>query len=567
MSAAFTPHPAIPLLLAALAMPLLGANGRRVAALLGPALALVFLAVLPEGASWTLPLLGETLEPLRVGKLGRVFALAFAGYGLIASVYAWTETDAARKGFQMALCAGGVGVALAGDWISLFLFWELLTVCSLFIIWQGRDRAAGGAGNAALGAGLRYLLLHLGGGVCLLAGLLLQWRATGSLAVEAVALSGAGPWLLAIGLLTNAAAPPLHAWLPDAYPRATVFGSVFLSAFTTKAAVCVLARVLPGAEPLTWIGAGMTLYGVTFAVMENDMRRLLAYHIMSQVGYMVCAVGIGSTLALNGSAAHAFAHIFYKGLLMMSAGAVVHAVGTGRLSELGGLARALRPVLVLMLIGAFSISGVPPLNGFVSKALAVSAAGYEHRPVVELILLAASVGTFLSVGLKMPWLAFGPRADGKAAAARRPVPRSMLLAMGLAAAACVATGVFPGLLYSLLPYPMKYAPYTADHVVSSLQLLLATALVFLLLRGLLVAKSMRTLDVDTLYREPLARLVRGAGVLLERAQEAAGDVLEAILAAGGALRARVRGRALPTWAQALLLSMALVATAIAALWR
>lgn len=528
-------HPVLPLLFAACLQPVLGPTGRRLAALGASLLAVVLLVSLPVGfsATWSFPDL--TLNVLRVESLGRVFALAFAVYAVLATIFAWRETGAAPRAFSLLLASGGLGVTLAGDWLTLFLFWELLTVGSLFLIWHGGTRAS-------FGAGIRYLLFHLGGGTCLLVGILLHWNATGSVAIGTLTDGGPGTWLMLVGMLTNAAAPVLHAWLPDAYPRASIFGTVFLSAFTTKSAVYILARTFPGLDVLVWIGASMTLYGVTFAVLANDMRRLLSYHIMSQVGYMVCAVGLGTALSLNGAAAHAFAHIFYKGLLMMSAGAVIHAVGTGRLSDLGGLANPLRAVMLLMLVGAFSIAGVPLFNGFVSKALVISAAAYENRPAVELILLVASMGTFLSVGLKMPWLAFGPRTESDPLRVARKVPRSMYVAMGAAALICLVTGLFPNLIYAQLPFEMKYAPYTRDHVVGSLQLLTGTALGFWLMRGLLGRSAMITRDIDNLYRGPVKSLINTAGAVFERIGEGAGRATGILLRDIDTITTYARGR-------------------------
>jgi multicomponent Na+:H+ antiporter subunit D len=269
----------------------------------------------------------------------------------------------------------------------------------------------------------------------------------------------------------------------------------------------------------------MTLYGVVFAVLENDIRRLLGYHIVSQVGYMVAGVGLGTPLALNGTAAHAFAHILYKGLLLMGAGAVVHATGRRKLSELGGLAGSMPAVLALYMVGALSISGAPLLNGFVSKSLIVAAAEAEHRPVVFTLLVLASVGTFLSVGLKLPWLAFGGTGSG---ASVRAVPPAMLAAMTLTGALCVLTGVAPSLLYALLPFPLTYEPYTATHVLEALQGLTGTALAFVLLRRQLVGKPAVALDTDRLWRAGgawvsgrLAPAIARAAVALEAAADAA----------------------------------------------
>jgi multicomponent Na+:H+ antiporter subunit D len=507
-------HPVLPLLIGAALMPAINPAGRRWLALLASAAALALLLGLPPDWRQTVTLLGQELSVARVDMLGRVFALAFTIYAVIASVYAWEETGRAAKAFSLTLAAGGIGVVLAGDLLTLFSFWELLTVSSLFLIWQNGSKQA-------LAAGFRYLLLHLAGGICLLMGILLQWQATGSFAFETMRLAGAASWLMAIGMLTNAAVPPLHVWLPDAYPRATVFGTVFLSAFTTKAAVYALARAFPHSEPLIWLGACMALYGVIFAVLENDIRRLLGYHIISQVGYMVCGVGLGTGLAINGVAAHAFGNIFYKGLLMMSAGAVIYATGRGKLTELGGIAKPMLVTLIFTMIGAFSISGVPPFNGFVSKSLVISAAAYEYRPPIELMLLIASMGTFLHTGLKLPWFTFFGKAQG--AAVKRRVPTSMYIAMGGAAIICTVTGIFPNLIYSQLPMEMEYHPYTPDHVVGALQILVGTALGFWLLRGKLGGEPTVTLDVDHLYRKPIWLAVSSAAAAAETAGRLAGD--------------------------------------------
>jgi multicomponent Na+:H+ antiporter subunit D len=365
-------------------------------------------------------------------------------------------------------------------------------------------------------------MFHLLGAVMLLIGILGR-MADGDTAFTAMTPDHWSSWLILAGMLTNAAVPPLHAWLSDAYPRASVFGTVFLAAFTTKAAVYALARGFAGVELLVWAGTIMALFGVIYAVLENDIRRLLAYHIISQVGYMVAGVGLGTALALNGTSAHAFSHIFYKGLLMMSAGAVIYATGRGKLTELGHLAGPLRWTLILMMIGAFSISGVPFFNGFVSKSMVVSAAAYADRGAIELLLLVASMGTFLHTGLKLPWFTFFGTDQG--ARVLRPVPASMYAAMGLAAAVCVVTGMFPGAtLYAILPFDAVYEPFTAHHFVEALQLLIGTALGFWLLRAKLGGEPTTTRDVDVLYREPLSMVMNRAGATIEAVGRGVGQL-------------------------------------------
>jgi len=323
--------------------------------------------------------------------------------------------------------------------------------------------------------------------------------------VSLTGTNGAAFWLILLGVAINAAIPPLHAWLTDSYPEATLTGSVFLSGFTTKVAVYVLVRVFPGTTILLWLGVAMTLYGVIYAILENDIRRLLSYHIISQVGFMVAGVGLGSALALNGAVAHAFSHILYKALLFMGAGAVIQATGREKLTDLGGLARLMPAAVTLYLIGGFSISGVPLLNGFISKSIVVSAASVDGFPIAELLLVLASAGTFLSTTLKLPYFAFLGK-DRGLQPTRLPV--NMYLGMGGLALLCLFYGLFPGFLYARLPYAMDFVPYTVEHVIQVVQLLIATAVAFFLLLPKLGGQPTISLDFDWFYRRPLATLLR-----------------------------------------------------------
>jgi multicomponent Na+:H+ antiporter subunit D len=495
-------HPVLPFAVAALLVPWVGVTLRRLLSLAAPALALASLAALPAGATTTLHALGHDWVLLRADGLATVFATAFILYALMAGVYAWQDTGRGAKAMSLVLAGAGTGVVLAGDLLTLFFFWEWLTVASLFLIWSGNT-------EKAWGAGFRYLIFHLAGAIVMLMGILML-VGDGVTAFEVLPRGTTASWLVLAGMVTNAAVPPLHAWLSDAYPEASIFGTVFLSAFTTKSAVYALVRGYPGLELLMWAGIVMAFFGVFYAVMENNIRRLLSYHIISQVGYMVTGIGLGTALSLNGTSAHAFSHIFYKGLLMMSAGAVIHATGRGKLSDLGHLARPLRWTLVLMMIGALSISGAPLFSGFVSKSMIVSAAAYTEQAPVELVLLIVSMGTFLSVALKMPWFTFA--GVGRGAAVTRPVPASMYLGMALAALVCFVTGVIPGAtLYRLLPFDAVYDPFTGHHFIEVLQLMVATAFGFWLLRVRLMPAAKTTLDTDYLYRRPLAWAIFGAG--------------------------------------------------------
>ena len=152
----------------------------------------------------------------------------------------------------------------------------------------------------------------------LLLGFVLRYQATGDLSFVQLDEQNTQlyTWLIMAGLMLNAAVPPLHSWLPDAYSKATVTGAVFMCAFTTKTAIYTLARAFAGFDILIVLGVIMAIYGIIYAMMENDIRKLLGWEIVSQVGYMVTGVGIGTALAINGTCAHAFAHILYKGLAL-----------------------------------------------------------------------------------------------------------------------------------------------------------------------------------------------------------------------------------------------------------
>ena len=508
-------HPGLLLILGAWVLPLLKGRAKSAAMVLLPAAALaicVRLSLTPD--SYDVKLLGRELPfVFRVDKLSLVFSYVFSIMAVLGMVYSLHVKDDAQHVSALTYAGGALGVTFAGDFLSLYVFWELMAISSVLLIWLRRE-------PAAVAAGFRYLLVHVFGGLVLLAGIALHYTATESFAFESLgAFPSEGGWsailpwsLILAAFLLNAAVPPLGAWLPDAYPEATVTGAVFMTAFTTKSAVYVLIRgfaVEGGTELIVWLGAGMAIYGVVFAVLENDARRLLAYHIISQVGYMVCAVGIGSDLAINGASAHAFAHILYKALLFMGAGAVLQVTGLRKLNEMGGLYKTMPITLGLYMIGAFAISAVPLFSGFVSKSMIVAAAGEDDRQWIFLMLTLASAGTFLHTGLKLPYYMFFGKDSG--VRGHEP-PRNMLVAMGLAAAACVLIGVFPGLLYKQLPMAVPYHPYTVGHVTASLGMLGFTALGFFLLLKQLDPEPKISLDTDWFYR-------RGSKVFVKSLQQ------------------------------------------------
>jgi multicomponent Na+:H+ antiporter subunit D len=412
-----------------------------------------------------------------------------------------------------------------------------MALSSVFLVWFRRR-----AGSNAVG--LRYFLFHMAGGVSLLAGIVLLGQATGG-DLTFVRLDVEHPtpaaWLILGGFLLNAAVPPLHAWLPEAYGEATPNGSVFLCAFTTKTAVYALCRGFAGMEILVPLGVAMALYGVVYAVLENDCRRLLAYHIISQVGYMVAGVGIGTQLAINGACAHAFAHILYKGLLFMGCGAVLHMTGRSKFSELGGLYRKMPWTFLFTLVGGLSISAFPLFSGFVSKSMIVAAGFEEHRLGVGYLLMLASVGTFLHTGLKVPYFIwFGEKrcSDETWQRASEP-PWNMGAAMAVASVLCIYIGCRPGWLYGMLPNPVEYHPYTSYHVSETLLVLLFTAVGFFLLIKKLAPEATISVDLDWFYRKGgrlFLRAVKGPLQALD-------DVVGRIYRVGGlgSVRGTARG--------------------------
>ncbi|MCH8968332.1 MAG: Na(+)/H(+) antiporter subunit D [Planctomycetes bacterium] len=520
-------HPGLLLIVGAWAIPFLKGRIKRLAMLLLPAAALLVCLRMTPGSYGEVSFLGQDLVFGRVDKLSLMFSYVFSIMAFLGMVYSLHVQDDAQHVSALTYAGAALGVTFAGDFLSLAVFWELLAISSVLLVWLRRE-------PSAIAAGFRYLLVHVFGGLLLLAGIAVHFGQTGSLAFEDMgAFSGGLAWtLILVAFLLNAAVPPLGAWLPDAYPEATVTGAVFMTAFTTKSAVYVLIRGFAGTEILVWLGAAMAVYGVVYAVLENDARRLLAYHIISQVGYMVCGVGIGTALALNGATAHAFAHILYKGLLFMGAGAVLQMTGRRKLSEMGGLYKTMPVTLGLYMVGAFAISAVPLFSGFVSKSMVISAAGEAHLGVIFLMLTLASAGTFLHTGLKLPYYMFfgkEPRASARAAQPKEP-PRNMLVAMGLAAAACVLIGVFPRLLYQHLPNPVDYVPYTLQHVTSTLGMLGFTALGFFLLLKQLDPKPTISLDTDWFYRRGSAGIVKFVEGPLARVESGfVGEIYEFVI--------------------------------------
>jgi len=485
----------------------------------GPARAALVLALplvtlwavwqVPDGIVASREFLGFVIEPVEGSPVRRLFAVIFSLMAFAGGLFAFRQAGGRELAAASLYAGSAVGVCFSGDLVSLFVWWELMAIGSMLVVWCG-DR------QATRAAGLRYAIMHLTGGALLMAGIAAHATATGSIDVAALTATTPANWMILAGLLVNVAAPPVSAWLADAYPESSATGAVFLSAYTTKAAVLALILLFPGEPVLMAIGTWMIFYGILYALLENDARRILAYSIVNQVGFMVCAIGIGTQVALNGAAAHAFAHIIYKALLFMSAGVVVYRTGLHRCTELGGLFRTMPLTAVCGIVGALSISGFPLTSGFTTKTLISEAAKGDGLMLLYFLLAAASAGVFLHAGIKFPWFVFFQKDSGLRP---RDAPWNMAAAMLLFSFLCLLIGVYPQPLYALLPYPVDFDAYTAGNVLFYLQLLLFSGLAFFLLLPLMKRTQTLTLDFDWLWRVALYRLGAGALATMDLAAE------------------------------------------------
>ena len=484
-------HPAIILILGALLVPFFKGNAKNWYVILLPATAFYLISQLEAGTYWQFHFFGFDLTFLRVDKLSKVFGYIFTLNATVAFIYAFYMKDSTQHMAALFYIGSSLGVVFAGDLVSLYFFWEIMAVSSTFLILARRTRKSEAAA-------MRYVLIHIFGGLLLLAGIILYITETGSVTFDPMIEQNLANYLILAGFLVNAAAPPIHAWLPDAYPEATVTGGVILSAYTTKTAVYTLVRGFPGWEILIVVGCIMTIYGIIYALLENDMRRILAYSIINQVGFMVVGVGIGTMMSINGTVAHAFCHIIYKALLWMSAGSVLYMTGKSKCTDLGGLYKTMPWTLIFGAVGALSISSFPGTSGFTSKSLIIEGAVHQHLLWVWLILEIASAGVFLHAGIKFPYFVFFAKDKGL-----RPgeTNKSMLAAMAFMAFMCIFLGVYPKPLYNLLPFAVHYNAYTFNHVLAQLQLLMLSALVFFLFLSLLKRTETISIDTDWLYRK------------------------------------------------------------------
>ncbi len=503
--------PAFIFIFGAVLIPLFGKGRvRNVYLILLAALGLISVALigrqpLPGWEFSVLPGLKLTFLHVESGYLGRlsiIMGYIFAIAGGSAIIYSLSTVKENGHHICALLYMGSaLGAVFAGDFFTLYIFWEMMAFSSLGLIWYEGSRRA-------RDSGMRYILFHLFGGCALLGGILIHYMNTGLIAVGPVK-PGLGYFLLLIGIGVNAAFIPLHTWLPDSYPKATIAGTIFLSIFTTKTGIYVLARTFSGVEAVAYLGGAMCLYGVIFAILQNDVRKLLSYHIVSQLGYMVAGVGmaagVATEIAINGSIAHLFNNLLFKTTLFMCMGAVIYRTGKNNLTELGGLAKKMPVTMITCVIAALSISGVIGFNGYVSKGMIIHAAheaalnGVRGMGILELALMLGSVGTLISF-LKLTYFAFFSKNENIEA---KEAPLPMLVPMCVTAFLCIVIGLYPKLLYGILPYKeaaLHYHAYELGHTLGTVELVLMTVFLFFMI-GFFAPHEKITNDVDYLYRK------------------------------------------------------------------
>ena len=494
-------NPGIWLIVGALIAVLLPQTLSRWFAVILPVFLIAFLFSLNLDNYGTISFFDYSLETFRLDALSRIFGLIFLIASALGNLYALgDDVDKLQRSAALAYAGGAIAAVFAGDMITLFIFFEVAAVASVFLIWARRT-------ERAFAAGMRYLIFQIGAGVILLAGLLIHFSVTGSIDFDKIGLEAPGGILILIAFGIKSAFPLVHNWLQDAYPEATISGTVILSGFTTKLAIYALARSYAGTEILIWIGAVMAIFPIFYAIIENDLRRVLTYSLNNQLGFMVVGIGIGTEMALNGTVSHAFVHILYKALLLMSMGAVLLRTGTCNGTELGGLVKTMPWTAAFCIVGAASASAFPLFSGFISKSMIITAAGEQGYWIIWLILLFASAGVLYHSGIRIPYFAFFSEDKGHRV---KEAPWPMLVAMGAAAFLCIIIGVFPAPLYAMLPFSVDYVPYTAYHVINQLQLLMFAALAFTVLK-LIKIYPLDTrginLDTDWVYRKGLMTLI------------------------------------------------------------
>jgi len=542
-------HPGVLIMLGAFLVPFLGNRKvKQVYLILLPSAGLVILPLTSMGFfgaipafpgalhKWRIPFLDYTLELGRIDKMSMIFAYVYVVIGIAMLIFALREKNDWEHVSALIHIGSSVSAIFARDLFTYIFFVEIATWSAVFLIWFRGTKTS-------KASGFRYFLWHVVAGGFLLAGSIMHVQTTGSIYLDLMPWGWGWPYLayyfMMIGFLIDAGSFPVHSWLPDAYSTGGVTSVLYVTAFSTKTGIYGLVRCFPGVELLMWLGVVTAVVALFLAVLENDARRLCGYHIISQDGYMICGVGIGTYLGILGCVSHIICHIIYSCLLLMGASTVLSVTGTCKFTNTGGLYKYMRISFWLYLIGGFSISGVPYFNGFVSKSMTIEAAELIHLPIVYLLLEGATVGTFLHTAIKLPYNLWfqgrdEPPADIRVKLKDKPenTPINMLIGMTIPAFLCVYMGVYPYFpFYEMLPYPVDFVPYTITRVFSISQMFVFTFLAAWYLRTLIRGTPTYTLDSDWLGRVPgyaLVSFCRGPlmafGAFLDRSMLKVADV-------------------------------------------
>lgn len=397
-----------------------------------------------------------------VPPLSKLFACIMAGIGLIVTVYSGGyihKENAARYWFFLLLMQGSlIGLCLTQHLGALYGFWELMTFSSYFLVIHEETKEA-------CKAGFKYFFMCAAGAYALLFGIFLIHSATGSFdyATIAQATGNVSPTLASfaallcfIGFAVKAGLVPFHSWLPAAHPVAPSSISGPLSGILTKTGIYGMLMVcfaLFGAgyfnqegafdttTLITVLGAATLLFAEVMALMQTNVKRMLAYSTMAQVGEIAAVLGLGTYLSITGSMAHVVNHAIMKNLLFLGVGMLILRSGTYTISKLKGMGRAMPLTGLCMFVGLMGIMGLPPFGGFVSKFLMVSAALDAGQPLLAVMILAGGLMGVVYY-TRLVRILFFEKYQGEPVA---EAPLTCLIPMGVLATACLTLGVFPQL--------------------------------------------------------------------------------------------------------------------------
>ena len=402
---------------------------------------------------------------LHVDALSVLFAFmgtCIGGLVLLYSIgYMAHDRSATRFYFTMLIFIGGfVALVFSANLFLLYLWWEVIGLCSFSLVgfWYTNREAVAGARKV-------LLMTHIAGYGLLAAILILYFRTGTAIWTDpamAGSLTGGIFALMLVALIAKSVQVPLHTWIPEAMAAPTPVSSLLHAACYVTAGVYLAARMhsfrpwpVAWGATLVWIGTVTMVVGVMYAMVQTDLKRMLAFSTVSQIGYMMMGLGIGTPLAIVAGLLHCLNHGFFKGGLFLNAGAVQHAAGTRNMNELGGLAGKMPRTTLWWLIGVANMAGIPLMSGFVSKWMLYAAALQAGWAVPAAVAWLVSLGTVFLCAKATSAVFLGPTTE-KTCEAHEPPP-SMQWAMGLMAAGSIVLGVAPQLAVNYLLNPILSA--------------------------------------------------------------------------------------------------------------